>query len=46
VVIPCGYHPVVAAGGYQLAYTWAISGEQADYGAWADDPAYAWLTTH
>lgn len=43
VVIPRGYHPVVAAGGYQLAYLWAISGERVDYGAWADDPAHAWL---
>jgi 5-deoxy-glucuronate isomerase len=43
VVIPRGYHPVVAAGGYQLAYLWAISGDRVDYGAWADDPAHAWL---
>jgi 5-deoxy-glucuronate isomerase len=43
VVIPRGYHPVVAAGGYQLAYLWAISGERVDYGAWNDDPAHAWL---
>jgi 5-deoxy-glucuronate isomerase len=43
VVIPRGYHPVVAAGGYQLAYLWAISGDRVDYGAWCDDPAHAWL---
>ncbi len=43
VVIPRGYHPVVAAGGYHLAYLWAISGERVDYGAWHDDPAHAWL---
>jgi len=43
VVIPRGYHPVVAAGGYQLAYLWAISGDRVDYGAWNDDPAHAWL---
>jgi 5-deoxy-glucuronate isomerase len=43
VVIPRGYHPVVAAGGYQVAYLWAISGDQVDYGAWNDDPAHAWL---
>ncbi|MDR7485346.1 MAG: 5-deoxy-glucuronate isomerase [Armatimonadota bacterium] len=43
VVIPRGYHPVVAAGGYRLAYLWAISGDRVDYGAWTDDPAHAWL---
>lgn len=43
VVIPRGYHPVVAAGGYQLAYLWAISGERVGYAAWSEDPAYAWL---
>jgi 5-deoxy-glucuronate isomerase len=43
VVIPRGYHPVVAGGGYQLAYLWAISGDRVDYGAWNDDPSHAWL---
>lgn len=43
VVIPRGYHPVVAAGGYQLAYLWAISGERVDHGAWNDDPEHAWM---
>jgi 5-deoxy-glucuronate isomerase len=43
VVIPRGYHPIVAAGGYQVAYLWAISGDRVDYGAWNDDPAHAWL---
>jgi len=43
VVIPRGYHPVVAAGGYHLAYLWAISGERVDYGAWHEDPDHAWL---
>jgi 5-deoxy-glucuronate isomerase len=43
VVIPRGYHPVVAAGGYQIAYLWAISGERVEGGAWSDDPAHAWL---
>ncbi len=43
VVIPRGYHPVVAASGYQLAYLWAISGERVVYRAWSDDPAHAWL---
>ncbi len=45
VVIPRGYHPVVAAGGYALAYVWAISGEHVDYGAWATDPAHERLLT-
>lgn len=43
VVIPRGYHPVVAAAGYQLAYLWAISGERVQYAAWSEDPAHAWL---
>jgi hypothetical protein len=34
---------VVAGGGYQLAYLWAISGDRVDYGAWNDDPSHAWL---
>lgn len=45
VVIPRGYHPVVAAGGYALAYLWVISGARVDYGAWATDPTQAWLLT-
>lgn len=43
VVIPRGYHPVVAAGGYELLYLWVISGEQVEYAAWTDDPAHAWI---
>lgn len=43
VVIPRGYHPVVAAGGYELVYLWAISGERVEYAAWSDDPAHAWI---
>lgn len=43
VIIPRGYHPVVAGGGYQLAYLWAIAGERVDYGAWNDDPVHAWM---
>ncbi len=43
VVIPRGYHPVVAAAGYRLAYLWAISGERVQYAAWAEDPAHAWV---
>ncbi|MGQ0570213.1 MAG: 5-deoxy-glucuronate isomerase [Armatimonadota bacterium] len=44
VVIPRGYHPVVAAGGYALAYLWAVSGEHVEYGAWSDEPTHAWLS--
>jgi 5-deoxy-glucuronate isomerase len=43
VIIPRGYHPVVAAPGYQVAYIWALCGNGRAYGAWSDDPEYAWL---
>ena len=43
VLIPKGYHPVVAAPGYQLHYTWVLAGEERRYGAWADDPRHAWV---
>lgn len=43
VIIPRGYHPVVAAPGYQLGYVWALCGHGRRYGAWTDDPAHAWL---
>ncbi|MBI3998760.1 MAG: 5-deoxy-glucuronate isomerase [Armatimonadetes bacterium] len=43
VVISRGYHPVVAGGGYRLAYLWAISGERVEEGAWSSDPDHAWL---
>jgi 5-deoxy-glucuronate isomerase len=43
VIIPRGYHSVVAAGGYGLAYLWALSGEHVEYGAWTEDPAHAWV---
>ncbi|HKD77276.1 MAG TPA: 5-deoxy-glucuronate isomerase, partial [Ktedonobacterales bacterium] len=42
-IIPRGYHPVVAAPGYQLGYIWALCGQGHAYGAWSDDPAHAWL---
>lgn len=44
VVIPRGYHPVVAAAGYELAYLWAISGERITYAAWSTEPIHRWLT--
>ena len=43
LAIPHGYHPVVAAAGYQLYYLWALAGETLDYGTWSDDPTHAWL---
>lgn len=43
VVIPRGYHPVAAAPGYTLHYTWALAGEVRRLGAWSDDPRHAWL---
>lgn len=43
VAIPRGYHPVVAAPGYQLFYLWALAGEERKYGAWSDDPDHAWI---
>ncbi|MCC6445826.1 MAG: 5-deoxy-glucuronate isomerase [Armatimonadetes bacterium] len=43
VVLPRGYHPVVAAAGYRVLYFWILAGEGRQYGAWSDDPAHAWL---
>ena len=43
VLIPRGYHPVVAAPGYELHYTWVLAGEERRYGAWSDDPRHAWI---
>jgi len=43
VVIPRGYHPVVAAPGYQLYYLWILAGKERKYGAWSDDPKHTWL---
>lgn len=43
VVIPRGYHPVVAGPGYQLYYLWMLAGEERRYGAWTDDPRHSWL---
>jgi len=43
VVIPRGYHPVGAAPGYSLNYTWAMAGEIRKPGASFDDPRHAWL---
>jgi 5-deoxy-glucuronate isomerase len=43
VVIPRGYHPVVAAAGYELCYLWAMAGKESRYGAWSDDPTHSWV---
>lgn len=43
VAIPRGYHPVAAAPGYKVHYTWALAGEERRYGAWTDDPRHAWI---
>lgn len=43
VLIPRGYHPVVACPGYALNYTWILAGEGRQYGAWAEDPRHSWI---
>jgi 5-deoxy-glucuronate isomerase len=43
VAIPRGYHPLVAAAGYQLVYIWALCGVNRIYGAWSDDPEHVWI---
>lgn len=41
-VIPRGYHPVVAAPGYQLYYFWSLAGETKKLNPY-DDPAHLWV---
>lgn len=43
VLIPWGYHPVVAAPGYRLYYLWALAGEGRRLMA-SEDPAHAWVS--
>jgi 5-deoxy-glucuronate isomerase len=43
VLLPKGYHPVAAAPGYEVQYTWVLAGEERRYGAWAEDPQHAWV---
>ncbi len=44
VVLPRGYHPAVAAPGYQVCYVWVLYAEADVYGAaWSDDPDHAWV---
>jgi 5-deoxy-glucuronate isomerase len=42
VAIPAGYHPVVAAPGYDLCYLWCLAGEGREL-RWRVDPAHAWI---
>lgn len=44
VLLPKGYHPVVAAPGYELHYTWILAGEERRYGAWFEDPRHSWVS--
>ncbi|MCK4323949.1 MAG: 5-deoxy-glucuronate isomerase [Armatimonadetes bacterium] len=43
VIIPNGYHPVVAAPGYQLYYLWMMAGVTDRRMAPQDDPNHAWV---
>jgi 5-deoxy-glucuronate isomerase len=42
VTIPSGYHPVVAAAGYELYYLWVLAGEGRDLVPFYD-PEHAWV---
>lgn len=42
VLIPEGYHPVVAAHGYNVYYLNALAGSERSLAA-SDDPAYSWV---
>jgi 5-deoxy-glucuronate isomerase len=44
VVIPYGYHPVVAAPGYRLYYLWALAGDGRDLHVF-EDPAHSWVAS-
>lgn len=41
-MIPSGYHPVVAAPGYELYYVWVLAGEGRQMALWLD-PDHAWI---
>ena len=41
-VIRSGYHPVVAAPGYELYYFWVLAGKGREMAPWLD-PDHAWL---
>lgn len=42
VLIPYGYHPVVAGAGYRLYYLWALAGQGRTL-AMVEDPDHEWL---
>jgi 5-deoxy-glucuronate isomerase len=42
VAIPSGYHPVVAAPGYELYYLWVMAGEGRELAPYFD-PLHAWV---
>jgi 5-deoxy-glucuronate isomerase len=42
VAIPSGYHPVVAAPGYELYYLWVMAGEGRELAPYFD-PQHAWV---
>ena len=44
IVIPSGYHPVVAAPGYALYYLWVMAGEGRALAPYLD-PRHAWIQT-
>ncbi|NLO74904.1 MAG: 5-deoxy-glucuronate isomerase [candidate division WS1 bacterium] len=43
VLLPRGYHPVVAAPGYQLYYLWMLAGRTDRRMRPKDDPVHAWV---
>ncbi|MBU2495739.1 MAG: 5-deoxy-glucuronate isomerase [Candidatus Omnitrophica bacterium] len=42
VSIPRGYHPVVAAAGYEVYYLWALAGPKREMRVY-EDPAHRWV---
>ena len=44
IIIPCGYHPVVAAPGYSLYYLWVLAGEKREMKL-RNDPEHEWINT-
>jgi 5-deoxy-glucuronate isomerase len=42
VLLPYGYHPVVAAPGYRLYYLWALAGDQRRMALY-EDPKHKWV---
>ena len=42
IIIPEGYHPVVAGPGYKLYYMWILIGDNKNYFLF-DDPDHKWI---